>query len=145
MTYGPVDFIALEFKGNKLTGEVFASLLELVEQKILRVIDLVVVFKDEDGEVFAREMQELEDEHLIIIDPLQVVVTGILTEGDIEMVANELANNTAAAVLLIENLWAVKFKEAVIAEDGRLQMQERIPHEVALEALVDLANFDESE
>lgn len=145
MTYGPIDFIALEFEGNKLKGDVFASLLELVEQKILRVIDLVVVLKDEDGEVFAREMQELEDEHLFIFDPLQVVVTGILTEGDIEMVANELANNTAAAVLLIENLWAVKFKEAVIAQDGRLLMQERIPHEVVLEALVDLANFDESE
>ena len=145
MTYGPIDFIALEFEGNKLTGDVFASLLELVEQKILRVIDLVVIFKDEDGEVFAREMQQLEEEHLATFDPLQVVVTGILTEGDIEMVANELANNTAAAVMLIENLWAVKFKEAVIAEDGRLLMQERIPHEVVLEALVDLANFDESE
>jgi len=145
MTYGPIDFIALEFEGNKLTGDVFASLLELVEQKILRVVDLVVILKDEDGEVIAREMQELDDDHLIVVDPLQVVVTGILTEGDIEMVADELANNTAAAVLLIENLWAVKFKEAVIAEDGRLLMQERIPHEVVLEALVDLANFDESE
>jgi hypothetical protein len=144
MTYGPIDFIALEFKGNKLKGEVFASLLELVEKKILRVIDLVVVFKDENGEVFVREMQDLEEDHLIIFDPLEVEVTGMLTEGDIEMVSDELANNTAAAIMLFENLWAVKFKEAIIKADGRLLMQQRIPHEVVLEALVDLANFDES-
>jgi hypothetical protein len=60
------------------------------------------------------------------------------------MVGEALANNTSAGILLFENLWAVKFKEALIEADGRLLMQERIPHEVVLEALVDMANFDES-
>ena len=47
MTYGPLDFIALEFKGNQFKGDVLASLLELVQQKIVRVIDLVIVVKDD--------------------------------------------------------------------------------------------------
>ena len=145
MTYGPIDFIALEFEGNKFKGEALASLFELVEQNILRIIDLVIVLKDEDGEVVVREMQQF-DEHLVsIFDPEIITVTGMLTEGDIEMVADALGNNTTAAVMLYENLWAVKFKEAIIEANGRLLHQERIPHEVILEALVDLANFDDDE
>ncbi|MEJ2751110.1 MAG: DUF6325 family protein [Candidatus Promineifilaceae bacterium] len=144
MTYGPIDFIALEFEGNKFKGEILASLLELVEQKIVRVIDLVVIMKDEEGEILVREIQQLDDQLLEIFDPSEVTASGMITEGDIEMVGEALANNTSAGILLFENLWAVKFKEALIEADGRLLMQERIPHEVVLEALVDMANFDES-
>lgn len=143
MTYGPIDFIALEFEGNKFKGHILAELTELVEKEILRVIDLVVILKDEDGEVVVREMQQIDDHLLAIFDPLDIKVTGMITQGDIEMVAEQLTNNTTAAVMLFENLWAVKFKEALIEADGRLLMQERIPHEVVLQALVDLANFDE--
>ncbi len=144
MTYGPIDFIALEFEGNKFKGDILASLFELVEQEILRIIDLVVILKDENGEVMVSEFQQLDEQLLAVFDPRHIEVTGIITEEDIEMVSNDLANNTTAAVMLFENLWAVKFKEAILEADGRLLMQERIPHEVVLEALVDLASFDES-
>ena len=144
MTYGPIDFIALEFEGNKFKGDVLASLEELVEQKIVRVIDLVVILKDEDGEVMVMEFHELDDQLVAVFDPKEIATTGMITEGDIEMVGNELANNTTAAVLLIENLWAVGFKDAVIEADGQVLMQHRIPHEIVLEELVDMANFDES-
>lgn len=143
MTYGPIDFIALEFEGNKFKGEILASLIELVEQEILRVIDLVIVLKDEDGEVMVREMQQVGDHLLSIFDPLEVEVTGMITAGDIEMVGEQLTNNSTAAILLFENLWAIKFKDAVLEADGRLLMQERIPHEVVLEALVEMAKFEE--
>ena len=144
MTYGPIDFIALEFEGNKFKGDILANLLELVEQEIVRVIDLVIILKDSDGEVMVSELQQLDDHLLAVFDPLNVKVSGIITEGDIEMIAGQLANNTTAALMLFENLWAIKFKESIIEADGSVVMQERIPHEVVLEALVDLANFDES-
>ena len=144
MTYGPIDFIVLEFEGTKPKLEVLAELQELVEQKILRIIDLVVVLKDANGEIHVREVQQLENEYLSIFDPTDLTATGMMTVNDIEFVSKELANDRTAAVLLIENLWAVGFKDAVIEADGQLLMQERIPHEVVLEELVDMANFDES-
>jgi hypothetical protein len=145
MTYGPIDFIALEFEGNKFKGDILANLFDLVEQEIVRVIDLVIILKDVDGEVMVSELQQLDEHLLAVFDPLNVKISGIITEGDIEMVAGQLANNTTAALMLFENLWAIKFKESIIEADGSVIMQERIPHEVVLEALVDLANFDESE
>ena len=144
MTYGPVDFIALEFEGTKPKFEVLAELQALVDQKILRLIDLVVILKDKNGEITVREMQQLGETELSIFDPTDIAATGMMTLNDIEFVSKELANDTTAAVLLIENLWAVKFKDALLEADGRLLMQERIPHEVVLEELVDMANFDES-
>lgn len=143
MTYGPIDFIALEFEGNKFKGDILSSLMELVDDDIIRVIDLVVILKDNSGEVIAREFEQLDSHLLAVFDPLEVKVAGLITAGDVEMMADQLANNTTAALLLIENLWAVKFKEAVLEADGRLLMQERIQPEAILDALVEMATFDE--
>ena len=54
MTYGPIDFIALQFPGNRFRGEILPDMLELVDKKIIRIIDLVVILKDHDGHVEVR-------------------------------------------------------------------------------------------
>jgi len=139
MTYGPIDFIALEFKGNKFRGDILPELFELVNKEIIRIIDMVVILKDQDGEVTVLEMKELDPETISIFDPLHVAVTSIITRQDIDMLAEQLENNSTAGAMLIENLWAVKTKEAMLAADGRLVMFERIPHDVVVEALADIA------
>jgi hypothetical protein len=139
MTYGPIDFIALEFKGNKFRGDILPELFELVNKEIIRIIDMVVILKDQDGEVTVLEMKELDPETISIFDPLHVAVTSIITRQDIDALAEQLENNSTAGAMLIENLWAVKTKEAMLAADGRLVMFERIPHDVVVEALADIA------
>ncbi len=59
MTYGPVDFLALEFKGNQFKGEILLALLDLVQKKIVRVIDFIVVLKDQEGKHQALELEQL--------------------------------------------------------------------------------------
>ena len=139
MTYGPIDFIALEFKGNNFKGEIIPALVELIANKTIRVIDLVIVLKDENGKVEVAELQQLTPDIIAVFDPLDKEVNGLIKEVDATMVGRNMENNSTAAVMLFENLWAVKFKEAVLNADGRLLMQERIPHEVVLEALEDLS------
>jgi uncharacterized membrane protein len=135
MTYGPIDFLALEFKTDQLKGEILPELLELVKNKIVRVIDLVIIQKYEDGHHEAAEMQQLAPDLLALFDPLEVETSGIIQVEDIADVAEAMENGTNAALLLFENLWAVKFKEAVLRANGRLLAQERIPHEVVEEAM----------
>ena len=135
MTYGPIDFLALEFKTDQLTGEGMAELIELVEKEIVRVIDLVIILKDEDGEVQVLEIEELDPETLAIFDPLDVEVSGIIQMEDIELIAAEMENNTTAALLLYENLWAIKFGEAITRSSGRMLMFDRIPFEVINETM----------
>jgi hypothetical protein len=142
MSYGPVDFLALEFDNLKLKGEIMPALMELVDNKIVRVIDLVVIQKDADGKHEALELQQLAPEVIAIFDPLMVDITGIIQVEDVDAIAEQMENNTTAAVLLFENLWAIKFKEAVLRANGRLLAQERIPNEVVEEALAIFARAE---
>jgi hypothetical protein len=142
MTYGPVDFIALEFKTDKLKGEILPELFDLVEKDIVRIIDLVVIQKDQHGNHQALEMQQLAPELLSVFDPLEVEISGIVQVEDIDAIAEEMDKNTLAAILLVENLWAIKFGEAVVRAEGRLLMHDRIPFEFINEAMETFAKLD---
>jgi uncharacterized membrane protein len=138
MTLGPIDFIALEFPGNRFKGEILPDLFELADKEIIRIIDLVTIMKDQDGQVTVRELRELDPAHIEIFNPLKAEANQMITESDIDMIAEKLADNSTAGLLLIENLWAKKTKQAMMDANGRLIMFERIPHEVVEEALADI-------
>ena len=140
MTYGPIDFIALEFPGNRFRGEILPELFELVDKGIIRIIDLVVIMKDQ-GEVIVRELRELDAAHTAMFDPLKAEVSQMITRGDIDLIAEQLAENSTAGILLIENLWAKRTMQAMLDADGRLVMFERIPHDVVEEALADIVEL----
>ena len=135
MAYGPVDMYALEFKSDRLKGEILPELLELVHKEIVRVIDLVIIQKDKDGEYEALEIEEVAPDLLKVFDPLEMEISGIVQVEDIEMIAGDMENDTTVAVLLVENLWAIKFGEAVVRAEGRLVLHDRIPFEVINETL----------
>ena len=141
MTFGPIDFIALEFPGNRFKGEILPDLFELVDKDIIRIIDLVIIMKDQDGQVAVRELRELDPAHIEIFNPLKADVNQMITEGDIDMIAEKLADNSTAGILLIENLWAKKTQQAMADANGRLVMFERIPHDVVEAALADIAEL----
>jgi len=144
MTYGPIDFLALDFKTDQLKGEILPAMLELVQNKIVRVIDLVIIQKFEDGHHEAREMQQLAPDLLALFDPLEVEISGIIQVEDIANVAEAMEPGTNAAILLFENLWAIKFREAVLRANGRLLGHERIPFEVVEETLEVFAQAESS-
>jgi uncharacterized membrane protein len=145
MTFGPIDFIALEFPGNRFKGEILPDLFELVDKDIIRIIDLVIIMKDQDGQVTVRELRELDPAHIEIFSPLNAEVNQMITESDINMIAEKLADNSTAGILLIENLWAKKTQQAMVDANGRLVMFERIPHDVVEEALADIAALTTTE
>jgi hypothetical protein len=140
MTLGPIDLIALEFPGNRFKGEILPEMLALVDKGIIRIIDLVVIMKDQ-GEVIVRELRELREldaAHIAMFDPLKVDVSQMITRSDIDAIAEQLAENSTAGIMLIENLWAKKTQQAMLDANGRLVMFERIPHDVVEEALADI-------
>ena len=138
MTLGPIDLIVLEFSGNKFTGQGLYSLLELVQAETIRIIDLVVIVKNEDGTLFVRELQELDPDNIVILDPLKIEAMGLITVSDVESIAALLTNNSAAGLLLIENLWAVKTKQAFLDAGARLVLFDRLPHELIEENLAEI-------
>ncbi len=143
MALGPIDFIALEFPGNRFKGEILPDMLELVDKGIIRIIDLVIIMKGEDGGVVVREMQELDEGNVRMLDPLKAEVNQMITTEDIDRIVEKLEPNSTAGLMLIENLWAKKTQQAMIEANGRLVMFERIPHDVVEEALAEMATLSE--
>lgn len=139
MVKGPVDFVAVELKGGGLNMEIFGNLLELINTGIVRIIDAVVVIKDEDGEVTALELEELDSATVAVLNPLTEHVTGMVSLADIAMISGMLENDSRVAMILFENLWPIKLREAVLRNGGQLMMHVRLPDEAVQQALEDMS------
>ena len=129
-TFGPMEIIVLGFDGNRFTGDVTPALLDLVDRGIIRIIDLAVVVKDADGTATILEMQELSDEMAAVLHDLTGEITGLLSQADLEELAEDLTPDTTVAAFLCEHIWATQFASAVRAAGGSLLLSERIPGDV---------------
>jgi uncharacterized membrane protein len=126
---GPVDYLVVAFPGNEFKGEIAPALADLVDAGTIRIIDLVVATKDEDGTVAAVELSNLDPEVRAGLENLGAPEGGLFNEEDVIAVGEELEPNSSAALLLWENLWATEVKEAMQRAGGELHAYNHIPHE----------------
>ena len=142
MAFGPIDLIVLQFNDNTFGGEIIDSLADLAASETIRILDLVILRKDERGNVVVQELQELSPYDWQLLEPLGAEISGMITVNDIQMVGKKLKENAMAVIMLIENLWAIRLKQDVYDGGGRLVMHERIPADVVSDAIKDLAEYD---
>jgi len=131
---GPVDYLMIRFPGNKFTGKIAPELNDLEKKNIIRIIDLVMILKDANGKLMIVEAKNLEGEAGAAYRELAKRTDEWFSQGDIEALAMSLANNTSAALLLFENVWAIKFKAALLEADAELIDMGRIPPETIAKA-----------
>jgi uncharacterized membrane protein len=129
MDIGPVEILEFVFPGNQFNGEIAPALGELVESGLIRIIDLVFVTKDADGDVVAIELGDVDDATSAAFGEHVGEPSGLLAEEDIADLAADLPPNTSAAILLFEHVWATKFRDAVLNSGGELVASIRIPKE----------------
>ena len=140
---GPIDYIVLGFEGNNFNGSILAELRKAVENKTIRVIDLVFVMKDEDGNLLMGELEEQEDEIKAELAVFELDDDmSLVANSDIEKVASSMENNTAAAILVIEHLWALGLKKAIADAGGFLITDGRIHQDDVAAALEELDTLE---
>ncbi|MGW2649409.1 DUF6325 family protein [Streptomyces sp. NPDC001393] len=130
---GPVDYLVIEFPGNRMTGEAFPLLVDLVDRGIVRIIDLAFVRKDTDGSVVALELQDVGGETDLTV--FEGASARVLDQSDLEEAANALEAGNSAAVLVYENLWAAPLAGALRRSGAQLVASGRIPVQALLAAL----------
>ena len=135
MALGPVEYAVIAFPGNRFNGDVVPALSELVDSGTVHIIDLVFVHKDADGILTIGELEQLDAELGAVFAELEGDIDGLLSEEDLSDISALLSDNSSAAVIVWENLWAERFAAAVRASGGQLVDSGRIPHEVALAAM----------
>ena len=133
---GPIDLVLFAYPPDApMTGEAADLLLDLVEQGIIRVLDVMFVQKNEDGTFSGFEAKDLNAESVGDFTVFDGASSGLLGDADAAMAADAIDPGVAAVMILYENKWAAPFAAAVRRNGGVLIDNQRIPHEDVVEAL----------
>jgi hypothetical protein len=132
---GPVDYLVVEFPEGRLTGEGFPLLVDLVERGIIRILDLVLVRKHDDGSVDGLGLADVDHDGTLDLAVFEGVTTGLVDAGDLAEAGNVLAPGSAAAILVYENRWAAPLAAALRRGSGQLVASGRIPVQALLAAV----------
>jgi uncharacterized membrane protein len=144
MAIGPVQLLVLGFDKPDFHGEIIAELEKLRESDTVRVIDSLAVYKDADGEVEVMHLSNLTKDEAIELGSKVAALIGLGIEGEEGFeagaevgaekaaeegihaftdeeawdVVEEIPNDSAAALLLIEHHWAVGLRDAIAKVGG---------------------------
>ncbi|MEV5972723.1 DUF6325 family protein [Streptomyces sp. NPDC051921] len=132
---GPVDYLVIEFPGNRMTGEAFPLLLDLVDRGIVRILDLLFVRKDTDGSVVAMELRDLDADGAFDVSVFEGSSSGLLGQDDLDEAGAVLQPGNAAGILVYENLWAAPLAGALRRSGAQLVAGGRIPVQALLASL----------
>jgi len=132
---GPVDYVIVEFPAAtaNFTGEMARELVSLVEKGTIRVIDLIILVKSEDGSIDAMELEDVEE--LGELRALEAELAELLAEEDVVNLAAAMDPGSTAGVIVYENLWAAPFASSVRRSGGQLIANGRIPVQAILAAV----------
>jgi hypothetical protein len=136
--HGPVDFLLLEMRAEKMTGEAGRALLDLVERDIVRIYDLLVIRKDADGTFSGVDITDLSSDDLGGFTAFAGARSGLLGDDDLAEAANAIEPGTVAALIVYENSWAIPFVAAARDAGAEVVASARIPASVLNDALDDL-------
>ena len=132
---GPIDYIVVEFPAaaSNFTGEIARELVALVDAGTIRVVDMLILTKDEDGTVEAMELSDIEE-----LGPLQAVAAQLaefLAEEDVVHLAAAMDPGSTAGRSIPENLWAAPFASAARHSGGQLIATGRIPTQAIIASI----------
>jgi hypothetical protein len=131
---GPIDYLAVEFPGARLTGEALGELVSLADRGIIRVLDLRVAVVDENG-FSAVALTDLDGDGQLDLTAFSGIESGLLDDDDIAQGAALVGVGDAVAVLLYENTWAGPFVSALRRQGAEVIASGRIPADEVVSAL----------
>ena len=137
---GPVDYLVVEFPAgaSNFTGEMAKELVALVDAGTIRLIDVLILTKEEDGTVDAMELSDIEE--LGELEALESELAELLAADDIIHLAAAMDPGSTAGVLIYENTWAAPFASAARRSGGQLIANGRIP----IQAIIASIEADEA-
>jgi hypothetical protein len=132
---GPVDYAVVEFPAGaaNFTGEMITELTALVDAGTIRVIDILILTKDEDGVIEANELSDFDD--LGDLQAIETELAELLAADDVAQLAVAMEPGSTAGVLIWENLWVAPFASAARRSGGQLIANGRIPIQAILASI----------
>ncbi len=132
---GPISYLIVEFPGNKMNGRGFPILLELVDQGIIRILDLVFVTREADGTLRRLLLSDLDHDGQFDLAVFEGASSGMLDESDLADAAPVIEPGSSAGILIFENRWATGFVQALRDSEAQLVAAGYIPQDTLLKSL----------
>jgi uncharacterized membrane protein len=142
MTIGPVQMLVVGFEGPDFKGEILEELTRLKDEDIIRLIDLVVVKKDDEGNIETLHKSDLDQDESTEFGAVAGALIGLGADGEegieagaragaeamedgqvfdddqVWYAADAIPNGTAAGIALIEHRWAIPLRDAIVRAGG---------------------------
>jgi hypothetical protein len=133
---GPVDYLIVGFPAEKanFSGAMADELKKLMDSGTIRVLDLMMVTKADDGTVEAAELRDHDESDVGELRSLEADLSLLLAAEDVERVGADLEPGSTAAVLVWENTWAGPLASAIRHSGGELIGNGRIPTQALIAA-----------
>jgi hypothetical protein len=138
MTLGPLEYVVVGFEGNRFDGSIADEIGKVVESKVIRLVDVVFVARDGEGNAVVLELDNKDDPRFASFAPLLGDSMALFTPEDLESIAASLPPDTSGLALLFEHRWAENIKDAMAAAGGFLVTRTVIPPEVLAEVSAEL-------
>ncbi len=133
--HGPIDTVILEFPKGAEGGATAQAILDLVDSGTIRLYDLIVVSKDDDGVCTEIEVTALPGASLAEFSVFEGARSGLVGEDDVTELAAIMDPGTVAAVIVYENAWSVPFVAAARSEGAELVASTRLTAQQIMDAL----------
>ena len=132
---GSIGYLAAEFPAGRITEEDAAILLDAVDRRIIRVLDLEFVTKDADGSVRRLELHELENPDGVDVGVWSGAYSGVLDDSDMAEIGSSIESGSVAGIVIYENLWTLDLDAVLHSHGTRLIADGRIEPEELVAAL----------
>ena len=132
---GPIDYVRIEFPGSEVNAPIAPNILERVDSETIRLLDLVIVHKTEDGVIETLELTDVAPAEAGDLAAAEVGYAGLLADEDLEAAAAVVEPGSSALLLVWENTWAAPLATAIRESGGQLVSSGRIPVNAIISAL----------
>lgn len=129
----PLEYALIAFEGAEFSGEIVPELLDLAERGIVRYVDIAFIHKAADGATLTFELNDLEPEIYEMFVPIGEHLSSMFTNDDLVLAADRLPENSAALLILWENLWVAGLRSAIVNAGGELVERMQIAPDVVEE------------
>ena len=139
MKHGPVDVVVLAFGEPKFDGRILSELEKQAGTGTIRVLDAMVLFKDQSGESWRMDLEDLPPEELAAVGFIETGTRGLFDSDDAELLWEGMVAGSAVLALAIEHAWAVDLVNALDAQGVELALNFRVPAPIVDEAFAAFA------